>query len=73
MTLVPLPPPRLQAFAAHPFGVTVPSGAAELWRAIAGWQYAGLVRIEIVSSIAYGNAGHVTLTKAGRAAAGAQS
>ena len=64
-TLV-LPPPELSAFAAVPYGVALPSGASKHWAAVASWQFAGYATVEVVS----GPAGIVTITKAGKRAAG---
>ena len=61
-----LPPPELAAFAATSFGVVLPSGAWKHWAAVAVWQFAGYATVEIVS----GPAGVVTITKAGKQAAG---
>ncbi|MDE2469413.1 MAG: hypothetical protein KGL35_11870 [Bradyrhizobium sp.] len=60
-----LPPPRLASFANRPWGVVIPSGAAEHWKAIAGWQFQGYATVEVVS----GPAAVVYVTKAGRKAA----
>lgn len=63
-----LPEPSLIAFSEVPYGVTVPSGAAEHWFAVARWQLAGHAQVEVTS--AGGElAGLVTITKAGRKAA----
>ena len=61
-----LPPLELSAFAAVPYGVALPSSASEHWAAVASWQFAGYATVEVVS----GPAGIVTITKAGKRAAG---
>ena len=61
-----LPPPVLAAFAAIPFGVVLPPGAWEHWKAVALWQLRGHASVEIIS----GPAGVVTITKAGRRSLG---
>ena len=63
-----LPPPNLPAFAAHPFGVVVPTGAARHWEAIALWQFRGFAKVEVTSHTS-GAAGLVTITRDGKLAA----
>ena len=64
-----MPAPTLAAFAEKGFSVVVPSGAADHWKAVAGWQWDGYATVDVIST-GGGPAGLVTLTKAGKKQAG---
>lgn len=59
-----LPDLTLTAFGEKAFGAVIPSGAADHWKAVAGWQWAGMATVEVISS-GGGPAGLVKLTAKG--------